>query len=200
MRLHDYIEQQDFQEDIYNLLEFAIFLEDFERLDEGAADTIDDIKDKAEKIFMSIGFHTSQGKGLVQYLWTINKNLLSLLYWGTVYSTGSEKEKVESQAKIREIVNSVSREDVVNFLYKLDSLSLGLISTPLKMIDAITGWHIAGEVSSRITPAIEKAKKAIEWLEQAEQNLEGKLRTQVQKYANALRRVFGFGDFRNITA
>lgn len=200
MRLDAYLYDNEIEQDAMNLLEVAIFFEEFGRLDEGVMDFIKDIKGKADKMFKKAGFHTSQSKGMIQYLYKINKNILVLFYNAMLYSTGSESEKMKAKEAINAIKKSVTREEIINFLYKLDMLTLHSFTTPLKVIDALTGWHIAGEVKSKVEPAISKAKKAIEWLESTKDHLTGKLKVQLQKYVNAIRRVFDIGDFKKATA
>jgi hypothetical protein len=200
MRFETHLYKEDIHHDAMNLLEFAIFMDDFGKLDEGIFDKIKDIKGKTENMLKNMGFHTSQSKGLIYYLWTINKNIVRLLYHAISLSDAAEHQREASQMAIKEIARSVTKEEVINFLYKLDAVTLGILTTPLKVIDGITGWHIAGEVKTRVEPAIIKAKKAIEWLESAKDELEGKLKIQLQKYVNALRRVFNFGDFKKVTA
>lgn len=200
MRFDTHLYKENIHHDAMNLLEFAIFIEDFGRLEEGVIDKIKDIKGQTDAMLRKLGFHTSQSKGLIHYLWTINKNIVRLLYHGISLSDASEHQREVSRMAIKEIMQSVNREEVLNFLYKLDAVTLGILTTPLKLIDGVTGWHIAGEVVSKVQPAISKAKKAIEWLEATKDSLEGKLKIQLQKYVNALRRVFNFGDFKKVTA
>jgi hypothetical protein len=66
------------------------------------------------------------------------------------------------------------------------------------MIDAITGTHIWANIQGKAKAGIDKAKQAIETLEQAKEDLTGKLKTQTQKYINALRRVFDIGDYKKL--
>lgn len=196
MRLQNYIEDISIEEDAMNLLTLGILLEEVGRLDE--AIDIGTIKDKTVGLLKKMGLKMSTGKGLVQYLFTINKNILRLIYHGISLGDAAEHQREASKKAIKEIMGSVSKEDVVNFLYKLDQLTLGVLTTPLKLIDAVTGWHIAADVSKKIKPAVERAKQAIHWLESAKSSLEGKLKAQVQKYVNALRRVFNLGNFGKI--
>lgn len=198
MRLDTYLYRDDVHQDAMNLLEVAIFFEEFGRLDEGVMDFIKDVKGKADQMFKKMGFHTSQSKGLIQYLWGVNKNILVLIYNAMLYSTGSESEKMKAKEAMNAVKDSITKEQIIDFLYKLDVLTLHSFTVPLKIIDALTGWHIAGEVKSKIEPAISKAKKAIEWLESTKEELEGKLKAQLQKYVNAIRRVFNLGDFQKV--
>ena len=201
MRLHNFVEDmQDVEQDAMQLLELGIFFEEFGRLDEGIFDKIKDIKGKTETMLKKIGIHTSQSKGLIQYLWGFNKGIVKLLYHGMTFASGSPQEKALAKDSMKTILKSVTKEQVLDFLYKLDQLTLHTITGPLHALDSITGWHIMADIKKKIEPAISKAKKAIEWLESAKDDLSGKLKTQLQKYMNAIRRVFNFGDFKTVNA
>lgn len=55
--------------------------------------------------------------------------------------------------KAQELIKEVKKEDVLDFLVKLDSGTLHLISGPIHTIDAWTGWHIAPNVNKKIEQA-----------------------------------------------
>ena len=201
MRVHNFIDDtHDVEQDAMQLLELGIFFEEFGRLDEGILDKIKDVKGKTATMLKKIGIHTSKSKGLIEYLWGFNKGIVKLLYHGMQYASGSPQEKAVAKDEIKTILKSVTKEQVLDFLYKLDQLTLHTITGPLHALDSITGWHITADIKKKIQPAIAKAKKAIEWLESAKDDLSGKLKTELQKYMNAIRRVFNFGDFGKIAA
>ena len=201
MRLHHHIDDtHEVERDAMQLLELGIFFEEFGRLDEGILDKIKDVKGKTETMLKKIGVHTTQSKGLIQYLWGFNKGIVKLLFHGMTFASGSPQEKAVAKDEIKKILKSVTKEQVLDFLYKLDQLTLHTITGPLHALDSITGWHITADIKKKIEPAITKAKKAIEWLESAKDDLSGKLKSQLQKYVNAIRRVFNFGDFKKVTA
>jgi len=74
--------------------------------------------------------------------------------------------------KAKEIVKTLKKEDVLDFLLKLDAGTLHLISGPLHTIDAWTGWHIAANVQKKmdqgkniinvIKDALEKVKSGVD--------------------------------------
>ncbi|MCK5538500.1 MAG: hypothetical protein KAI79_16860, partial [Bacteroidales bacterium] len=56
-------------------------------------------------------------------------------------------------------------EELVDFLYKLDLVTLHLITGPLHFIDGLTGWELIPkfkELKSEAQSAINKIKKAID--------------------------------------
>jgi hypothetical protein len=201
MRLQYFIEDDlEVAQDAMSLLETAIFMDKYNHLDEGILSKLGDFKKALDDKLRKIGLHTAQSKGLIQYLFTINKNIIKLLYYGIELSDAAPHAREKAREEILKIKNSVTKEEVLNFLYRLDKVTLGIITTPLKMIDGLTGWHISGDIKHKVEPALEKARKAIEWLEATKEELTGKLKAQLQKYVNALRRVFNFGDFKKISA
>ena len=193
MKFKEYMKHD---QDVQTMLEWAIFIEDYsdsDKLDEGVVDSIKSIKSKMAPLLKKAGIHVSQGDGLIQYFWKTNKNIARLIYHGfRAFHYNDE----ESKKRIKEIMKSVKKEDLMDVLLKLDQVTLHMLTGPLHVIDALTGTHIMPDLNRKTLPAIERAKAAIKTLEQAKNNLTGKMKAQLQKYLNALRRIFTIGDFQ----
>lgn len=50
----------------------------------------------------------------------------------------------------KKILTSIEKEDVLDFLFKLDTITFGLISMPVRIIDAMMGWDLFSEVKDKI--------------------------------------------------
>lgn len=48
--------------------------------------------------------------------------------------------------QIKAIANNYTQEEFIDFLQKLDELTLGLVTAPLNAIEAVTGWDIIGTI------------------------------------------------------
>lgn len=79
------------------------------------------------------------------------------------------------KAKVKQIAKSVTKEDFLDFLLKLDMATLHVVTGPIHMIDAITGWDLwanvkqkaqaAGAAASQSAQAVVKTfKDAIEYM------------------------------------
>jgi hypothetical protein len=118
------------------------------------------------------------------------------LYYAVDYYFNNNNE---SKKKMIELAKSVKKEDVLDFLLKLDTLTLHLISGPIHELDAITGTHIWANIKNKAKSVTDAATDAIKKIESLKDHLEGSLKSQLQKYSNALRRLFGIGDFKKVS-
>ncbi len=191
MRFEQYIYRNETQE----LLEFILLIDSY-NLNEGI---IQDIKTKLSDILKSSGLHIKQGKGIIHHLINAEKHISTLMYHALMSYYKHPSEQAPHKIKLKELVSKVNKEDIIDFLLKLDTLTMHMITGPIHMIDAAVGTHLWANVSDSIGPAKEKARVAIKSLESLKNTLEGKLKNQVTKYSNALRRVFSIGNMKKVT-
>jgi len=129
------------------ILELAVLAEETENdfLDEA-------VLDKAHHVLAKVGLHASQGKGLIQYALSIGKGMAQLI--GAAVRGDTDK--------IKEVGKSIKKEDVLDFLLKLDQASLHLVTGPIHLIDATLGLHIGANLSAAAMSATTAFKQAIE--------------------------------------
>jgi len=108
--------------------------------------------DKAHHVLTKVGLHASQGKGLIQYALSAGKGVAKLI--GAAIR-GDKETAIE-------VAKTVKKEEVLDFLLKLDTASLHLVSGPLHALDAWTGTHFAANLSAAAMTATTAFKKAIE--------------------------------------
>ena len=205
MDYNKYLKQNEY-EDAFILIEGMAFIEACmdNTINEGVVDSakvfltkIGDIfRDKVDKVANKAGLHIETKKGLLQYLSSISTGVAKLLYYAVDYYFNKNNE---SKKKMIELAKSVKKEDVLDFLLKLDTLTLHLISGPIHELDAITGTHIWANIKNKAKSVTDAATDAIKKIESLKDHLEGSLKSQLQKYSNALRRLFGIGDFKKVS-
>ncbi|PNX46619.1 MAG: hypothetical protein BV459_06015 [Thermoplasmata archaeon M11B2D] len=120
----DFSETQTIAEMLY-LTQEEIVLTEQTDLTEGV---LDNAKDFLEKL----GITAHKGKGLIQYLKIATPNIAKMF----IAAIKGDKEQVRSIAK------QVRKEDVIDFLLKLDQATAHIITGPIHVIDAITGWEL----------------------------------------------------------
>jgi len=135
-------------------------------------------------------------KGLLSYMKDAGIGGSQILYHA--FNAYYHKDEA-SKEKIKELAQGVKKEHIIDILMKLDVLTLHLITGPLHVIEAVTGWSIMGAIKSKVEPVEKQAKQAIHSLESLGKSLDDKLRAQVQNYANAIRRAFGIGGFQKVS-
>jgi len=184
-RFKQYITEEE--QDVVSLIEYMVFMNEFNTMDEGIGDALANMKGKVSGVLKKAGIHVTQSDGLIQQLLKASKGVNQLMYYSFLaYYNNDNKSKV----KVKEIMKSLKKENILDFLLRLDAMTMHLITGPIHMIDALTGTHIWADIKGKVEPTQIRAKKAVETLEDLKNFVDGKLKNQVQKYANALRRVF----------
>lgn len=181
MRLQKYIKNDDAN----TLLEVAIFMDD-EILDEG----IGEWGSKIKGVLSKAGIDVHKGKGLLQILAGAGATLGKFLWYAIRASNLNDKE---SREKLKEIANTeIKKEQVIDFLLKLDALTLHAITGPIHMIDALTGWHIWAKVSKTSADIITRAKEAISHLESiATKIISQDIKSKIKEYIVRLKSLLG---------
>ena len=167
-------------------------------IEEGIVDSVSSIVNKIKAVVSNteISKNFELEKGLLSYMKDVGIGGAEILYHAfNAYYHKNEESKV----RIKEIAASVKKEHLIDILMKLDVVTLHLITGPLHIIEAVTGWGILGAIKSKVEPVEKQARQAVSSLESLSKSLDDKLKAQVQNYANALRRAFGIGDFQKMS-
>lgn len=180
MRLSNYLNENS--TDINNIIEIAVFMEEFNQLDEGIGDFTKRIKGFLSKA----GLHASQGgPGLIQMLAKAGSTMTKFFWYAMKASTGDN----EAKAKVKEMANKeIKKETLMDFLLKLDQMSMHMITGPIHMIEALTGWHI-GVYYKVATKATEKIRTAIAHLEDVAKDLAGSLKKKIIAYIKGIKKL-----------
>ncbi len=189
MKFKNYLDED--QKNINRMIEIVILMDSYD-VNEGI---VQDIKGKLKSLLMKTGVHVKTGDGLIQQLSRATTNIGKFMYHAFMGYYNNDKSHKD---KVKELKDSVSRQDILDFLLRLDMVTLHAVTGPIHMIDALTGMHIWADVKKKAEPVKKVAHKAITSLEQLKDKLDGKLKQQVQKYSNALRRVFDVGGHKKI--
>lgn len=203
--------QDESTQDALLMLEMMIFIDECKNNDvehlinEGFGDEakkwFDKIKGLMTKqvkpIVKKSGIHIDTSKkGLLQYAAGAGKGTYQLLYHAVnAYYNNNNASKI----KVKELMNSINKEDLIDILLKLDTLTMHWVSGPLHMMDALTGTHIWANIQDKVQDTSKKATSAIQALEKLKNNLEGKMKQQLTNYANGLRRIFDIGGFGKVS-
>ena len=117
------------------------------------------LDEAAGGILQKLGLEAHKTKGLIGYIKSFTTGIGKIV----IAALKGDKEKV------KEIASTVKKEDVIDFLLKLDMATLHLVSGPIHTIDAITGWHLWAAVKSVAAKAgsvYDEIKKAIDVIKQ----------------------------------
>lgn len=100
------------------------------------------------------GLHLGKSKGLINHLQAAGKGLYKIF----VAAIRGDKEELKA------VIKTIKKEDVLDFVLKLDQATLHLITGPLHFIEAVTGWHLWAAIHathSKIKDVAAKVKDAI---------------------------------------
>ena len=115
-------------------------------LEEGVMDKLSDFGSKVKTQVGKVGLHIKKSKGLIEYVASITKGT-GLIFLHLIKG---------DVAKATELLKTIQKEDVIDFLMKLDLVAFHFISGPIHTLDAITGWHVGAAVASKIKSAEQK--------------------------------------------
>ncbi len=122
-------------EDKLSLLMFLVENEDslnesLETLNE--EEMLEGIKDWLGKF----GLKVHKGDGVIDYIRQFSSGAGKLI----IAAIKGDKKKVQ------EIANSIEKEKVADFIFKLDMLTMHMLTGPIHFIDALTGWDLVANL------------------------------------------------------
>jgi len=129
MKFKDYINQTAIIEDKIATL---IYLSEADFLNE--SDINEGIKDWLEKA----GLKIHKGDGIIDYVKQFTSGTGKLI----LAAIKGDKEEV------KRIAGTLEKAKVIDFLLKLDMATMHIVTGPIHMIDAITGWDLAVNLKS----------------------------------------------------
>ncbi len=182
MRLDNYLKEDN---SIEILVETAMFMEEFDHLNEGIGDFAKKVKDFLPKL----GLHASKaGPGLIGMLKKAGSTMAKFFWYAMKASMGDK----EAKQRVKEMANKeIKKEDLINFLLKLDQMTMHLITGPIHMIEALTGWHIGAHIKSDTQAMMAKTKDAIEHLIDLSKGMAGDVKKKILQYVYGLRQLVG---------
>lgn len=99
---------------------------------------------QADEMLKRVGFTTRQETGILQYLAGAGVGVAEML----VAALKGDKEG------IKQVASGVTKEKLLDFFLKLDVLTLHLLSSPIHIIDAITGWDLHSNLRNTATKGV----------------------------------------------
>ena len=95
------------------------------------------------------------------------------------------REKLESVLKTSNI-----KSELIDLVIRADVLTLHMISGPIHIIDAITGFEIADKIREKAEIGSEKIKDAVELIQRSSKKLPNPKTRRLEKSIRIIRRVF----------
>ena len=99
------------------------------------------LNEDIDDIFKS-KFKVHKTKGILQYLSGFTDDVRKLIFAAI---NGDRKE-------IKKISEHITKEKIIDFLLKLDEATFHILTGPLHIIDAVTGWNILDAIKHKYSP------------------------------------------------
>jgi hypothetical protein len=176
------------QQDIQNVLEYLMILDAGEDDILLSENKLEGIRSTFTSLAKKMGISGESKKTLLGLLSTIGKKAALTLVYAIQASAGSEsaKEKLKEIVKDRQIYSELS-----DLVIRLDVLTLHMISGPIHMIDALTGWDIADKIREQALGVTNKINTAIDTISSsAQKHLNTDKSKRVQKKINQIKNLF----------
>lgn len=182
-------EETELAKSVNNLIELQYFSDmDFSTLNESILTEfkMPDIGSALKKA----GLHVKKGRGLIQIIASSGIHLAKIFH-ASIKAAGGNKE---AEKELKELLSKkISKEDIIDFLLKLDQATLHVITGPIHTIEAITGWHIwaaVKKVSNVGKDLVQKGIDIINKLEDVVNDLEGSGKKYIIKTIKSIETLF----------
>lgn len=174
MTFRDYVLENEKELFKYKIYALTYLIENVDRINESRLD------EDLNKYLNKVGLNLKKNKGIIDYIMSFAKGIGKLF----VYILKGDFDKA------KELLKSIKKEDVMDFLLKLDLATLHILSGPIHMIDAWTGWELEANLEGLIQKGaniVDKIKTAIKDVKQGIEELfppKNKKRNVLIKYVN----------------
>jgi len=151
MTFKDYNANKISQIQIQEKISALLFLSEIDTSTMNESDITESFSDWMNKF----GLKIHKSKGVIDYI----KQFSSVAGRMLLAAIKGDGEKV------KKIALELSREDFVDFLLKLDLITLHIISGPVHFIDGLTGWNISANLKHVATTSKEYLKLIYDGIE-----------------------------------
>lgn len=163
-------------------------------INEGIVDSITNLKGKLEGALKKMGVSVHKDNdGLIVMALKASKNIGLMLYYSIKASSGDSSAKT----KLVEILKSVKREEVLDFLLKLDGVTMHFLTGPIHFIDNLTGWHIWATIKNHAEKSYDKVVTVIkDLISIAHETPDTKVKHATKDFVNTISNFFGLEQFK----
>jgi len=161
-------------DDKQRLLELALFMSlNPHQLNEADDDLRGKFKQALNKAGLKLG---GNERGLLQTLSKVSSHISKVVYYAIKAKGGDRAARDEVKELLKK---KVSKEELIDFFFKLDVLTLSILTGPINIIDALMGWNIVATLKSKGKTSDNRIKDAISDLSRSIETLPDKLKRKV---------------------
>ena len=171
-------------DDKERLLELAIFMSlNPHQLNEASGDWRGKFKKAVQSAGLKLG---SNERGLIQTLSKVGSHVSKVIYYAIKAKGGDRAARDE----LKDLLGKkVTKAEMIDFFFKLDTLTLSVMTGPINIIDALTGWNIVGTLKEKGRAPEKRIKDAIGDLSRSVETLPDKLKRKVLNNLNKIKKL-----------
>ena len=156
------------------LLELAIFMSlNPRQLNEADGDWRGKFKKAVKSAGLKLG---GSERGLLQTLSKVGSHVSKVIYYAIKAKGGDRTARDE----LKDLLGKkVTKAELIDFFFKLDTLTLSIMTGPINIIDALMGWNIVATLKSKGKTSDSRIKDAISDLSKSIETLPDKLKRKV---------------------
>ena len=173
---------QTLHNDRQKILEIALFMSmNPNQLNENLGKDILQVAKKA-------GLKIKSGTGLISILSKAGKYMAEVMFHAFKAHGGDR----QSRTKLKDLLQKrVSKEELFDFLLKLDAVTFSAITGPINIIDAIMGWNTVENIRKKAVKVDDRIATAIDSLLSSTENLPDKIKRRVVNNVKKLKKIVG---------
>ena len=171
-------------DDKERLLELAIFMSlNPHQLNEADGDWRTKFKQAAQKAGLKLG---GSERGLLSTLSKVSKHISKIIYYAIKAKGGDRPARDELKKLLK---RKATKEELIDFFFKLDTLTLSLLTGPINIIDALTGWNIVSSLKDKGKTPNKRIKDAITALTKSIEGLSPKIKKRVSNNLDKIKKM-----------
>ena len=173
-----------FDDDRQQILEIALFMSMTpNQLNENVGGGLIKVAKKA-----GLNIKGGSGRGLLSILSKAGKYMGEVMYYAFKAHGGDR----EARVKLKDLLQKrVSKEELIDFLLKLDAVTFSAITGPINIIDAIMGWNTVANIRKKAVKVDDRIINAIDSLLSSTEDLPDKIKRRVVTNISKLKKIVG---------
>lgn len=168
-------------------VDIVTFINEMEQTDQITEAVLKDLPD-INDVLGKIGLKVHKTRGLLSMLKSASKWVGRVLYYAVKASQGDEEARQLLKTTLK---NHVTKEELMDFLLKLDNATLHLLSIPLHTIAAITGWELEAnlqQLTNYTKIAGQKIEDTIKFLEDLKRRSKDEIKKKIDDIIMAIKK------------
>ena len=106
----------------------------------------------------------------------MSSHISKVIYYA-IKAKGGDRD---ARGEVKELLKKkVTKEELIDFFFKLDTLTLSILTGPINIIDALMGWNIIKTLKDKGVTPDQRIKDAITGLSRSIETLPDKLKRKI---------------------